>query len=249
MNENYRAGLALSLALVLSASIASWSFIHSKKLNQTIDVTGSAKKRIKSDLIIWRASVTVESSSLAECYTKLTRDVEKTRTFLVAQGVPATQIVISAVTTTPIRPQARRSFQSDGGDSESVSGRTVGYNLKQSLEIRSGEIDKISTVSRQVTQLIMQGILLESEDPEYLYTRLAEAKVDILASAARDARERAKQIAESAGSGVGEARSAQMGVLQITAADSINVSDYGENDTKSLEKDINAVVHMSFALN
>jgi hypothetical protein len=72
--------------------------------------------------------------------------------------------------------------------------------------------------------------------------------VDILASAARDARERAKQIAESAGSRVGEARSAQMGVLQITAADSNNVSDYGENDTKSLEKDINAVVYMSFAL-
>jgi uncharacterized protein len=248
MNENFRAGLALSVALVLSSAVASWSFLHAKKLNQSIEVTGSAKKRIKSDFIIWRASVTVESPSLAEGYTKLSRDVEKTRAFLVAQGVPETQIVISAVVTTPIRPQPQRTYQGMNVEITALSGNISGYSLKQTLEIRSTDIDKISAVSRQVTQLITQGIFLESESPQYLYTRLAEAKVDILASAARDARERAKQIAESAGGHVGEARTAQMGVLQITAAESNNVSDYGENDTKSLEKDVNAVVHMSFAL-
>jgi hypothetical protein len=162
--------------------------------------------------------------------------------------VPENQIVISAVVTTPIRPQPQRTYQGMNVEITALSGKIAGYSLKQTLEIRSTDIDKISAVSRQVTQLITQGIFLESESPQYLYTRLAEAKVDILASAARDARERAKQIAESAGSRVGEARSAQMGVLQITAADSNNVSDYGENDTKSLEKDINAVVNMSFAL-
>jgi uncharacterized protein len=248
MNENFRAGAALSLALVLAAAIVSWSFIHSKKMGQTIEVTGSAKKRIKSDLIIWRASVTVESATLADGYQKLSRDVEKTKAFLVAQGVPANQIVISAVTTTPIRPPAKQQYQPGDAGGTSFSGRIEGYHLKQSLEIRSTDIDKISAVSREVTQLIVQGILLESEEPTYLYTQLAEAKVEILAEAARDARGRAKQIAESAGSSVGQVRSASMGVLQITAADSNNVSDYGENDSKSLEKDINAVVHMSFAL-
>ncbi len=247
MIDSFRAGLALAAALVLSSSIASWSYLHAKKFDQTIQVTGSAKKRIKSDVMVWQASVTAESSSLPDAYGKLSRDVAKTQAFLVAHGVPGDQIVVSAVTTTPIRPTQRQSFNRNEG--ESLSGTVTGYNLKQSLAIHSSDIDKISAVSRQVTELINQGILLESDEPQYLYTRLAETKVQILAEAARDARERAAQIAASAGSRVGQIRSADMGVIQITPADSNNVSDYGENDTKSLEKDVNAVVHMSFSLN
>ena len=242
MIDSFRAGLALAAALVLSSSIASWSYLHAKRFDQTIQVTGSAKKRIKSDVMIWQASVTVESSSLPEAYGKLSRDVAKTQAFLLAHGVASEQIVVSAVSTTPIRPTQR-------DEAESLSGTVRGYHLKQSLAVHSSDIDKISSVSRQVTELINQGILLESEEPEYLYTHLAETKVQILAEAARDARERAAQIAASAGSSVSQIRSAEMGVIQITPADSNNVSDYGENDTKSLEKDVNAVVHMSFALN
>ena len=246
MNGNFRAAVALSLSIILSSVIASWSFLHAKKLSQTIQVTGSAKKRIKSDLMIWKASVTAESASLAEAYGKLSRDVEKTKAFLVSHGVPENQIVISAVSTTPIR-RAKSSSQGSG-DGEPMSGRVAGYSLKQSLEIRSADIDKITSISRQVTELINQAILLESEEPQYLYTRIAETKVVILAEAARDAKERAQQIAASTGSKVGEIRSAEMGVLQITAADSNVVSGYGENDTKSLEKDITAVVHMTLAI-
>lgn len=172
--------------------------------------------------------------------------MEKTKAFIVSHGVPENQIVISAVSTTPIR----RGKNSSQGceDGEAVSGRLAGYSLKQSLEIRSSDIDKITGISRQVTELINKAILLESEEPQYLYTRIGETKVVILAEAARDAKERAQQIAGSTGSKVGEIRSAKMGVLQITAADSNAVSGYGENDTKSLEKDITAVVHVTFAI-
>jgi len=246
MNGNFRAAVALSLSIILSSVIASWAFLHAKKLSQTIQVTGSAKKRIKSDLMIWNASVTVESASLADAYGKLSRDVEKTKAFLIHQGVPENQIVISAVSTTPVR--RGKNSPSEGANVGAISGPVTGYSLKQSLGIRSTDIDKITDISRQVTELINQAILLESEEPQYLYTRIAETKVEILAAAARDAKERAQQIAASTGSRVGGIRSAEMGVLQITAADSSAVSGYGENDTKSLEKDITAVVHVTFAI-
>jgi len=246
MNGNFRAAVALSLSIILSSVIASWAFLHAKKLSQTIQVTGSAKKRIKSDLMIWNASVTVESASLADAYGKLSRDVEKTKAFLIHQGVPENQIVISAVSTTPVR--RGKNSPSEGANVGAISGPVTGYSLKQSLGIRSTDIDKITDISRQVTELINQAILLESEEPQYLYTRIAETKVEILAAAARDAKDRAQQIAASTGSRVGGIRSAEMGVLQITAADSSAVSGYGENDTKSLEKDITAVVHVTFAI-
>ena len=246
MNGNFRAALALSLAIFLSATIWSWTFLHAKKLDQNVSVTGSSKKRIRSDLVLWKTSVTAEGSNLSDTYDKLNRDIEKTRAFIGAHGIPAAQTVLSAVETTPIRQGKRR--PPDEEEASVISGAITGYQLKQSLEIRSAEVDKVTAVSRQVTELIKQGILLESEAPRYLYTRLAETKVEILAEAAKDALARARQIASSTGSEIGEVRSADMGVLQITAADSTDVSGYGIYDTTSVEKDITAVVHVTFAL-
>ena len=246
MNGNFRAALAISLAIFLSATVWSWTFLHAKKLSQNVSVTGSFKKRIRSDLVLWRTSVVAEGSNLSETYGKVNRDIEKTRAFLAAHGIPVGQIVLSAVETTPIRQSKRQSSYDE--DASAISGAITGYHLKQSLEIRSTDVDKVTAVSRQVTELINQGILLESEAPKYLYTHLAETKVEILAEAAKDALARAKQIASSTGSEIGEVRSADMGVLQITAADSTDVSGYGVSDTTSIEKDITAVVHVTFAL-
>jgi len=251
MTTEFRSALSLSLAIVLASLIGSSAFLRAKRLDQNIKITGSAKRRIKSDLMIWRTSVSVEAATLADGYGRLTRDVEKTKAFLISQGFPENQIVISAVAATPIRTSARVSqkqviSQDDGA--AAPSSRVTGYSLTQSLEIRSSEIDKLTAVSRKVTQLINQGILLESNEPEYLYTKLADLKVAMLADAARDARERAMQIASSAGGKVGEMRSAEMGVMQVNAADANEISGYGVNDTKSVEKDVLAVVHVTFAL-
>jgi len=252
MNGQFRSAVALSLAIVLASLIASSAYLKEKRLDQTIKITGSAKRRIKSDLMIWRTSVSVEAATLADAYSRLTRDVDKTKAFLVAQGFPGNQIVVSAVTTTPIRSSLRGSpgLQAgpEGAGPAPFNGRITSYTLTQSLQLRSSEIDKLTEVSRKVTQLINQGILLESNEPEYLYTKLAELKVAMLADAAHDARERAAQIASSAGGKVGEMRSAEMGVMQVNAADANEISGYGVNDVKSVEKDVLAVVHATFAL-
>jgi uncharacterized protein len=252
MNGQFRSALALSLAIVLASLIASSAFLKAKRLDQTIKVTGSAKRRIKSDLMVWRTSVSAEAATLADAYSRLTRDVEKTKVFLIAQGFPENQIVISAVKTTPIRssPRGQQKMQAASEDAGSApfNNRVTSYTLMQSLEIRSAEIDKLTATSRKVTQLINQGILLESNEPGYLYTKLAELKVVMLADAARDARERAAQIASSAGGKVGEMRSAEMGVMQVNAADANEISGYGVNDMNSVEKDVLAVVHVTFAL-
>ena len=243
MNGNLRAALALSVAMVVSTMIAAHTFLKSKELDHSIAVTGSSKKRIKSDLMIWGTSVSVEAAKLPDAYSRLTADVDKVRAFLVAQGFPQNQIIVSAVFTNPIR----RTEKGEPAYGE-MSGTITGYHLKQSLQIRSPEIDKLTLVSRNVTQLINQGILLESEAPKYLYTHLSETKVEMLAEAARDAHDRAQQIAGSNGRKAGDLRSAQMGVLQVTAADSTQFSGEGVNDTTSLEKDITAIVHATFAI-
>ena len=70
----------------------------------------------------------------------------------------------------------------------------------------------------------------------------------MLGEAAKDAKVRAERVASSTGNSIGPVRSAKMGVLQITAADSTDVSDYGVYDTTTIEKDMTAVVNISFAV-
>jgi hypothetical protein len=236
----FNAGFALGIAIVISSMIGAWALVRVKNHDQTITVTGSARKRIKSDLVIWRTSVTDQSPQLSDAYKALSSSVPRVKAYLESKGIPDNEITISSITTTTLKSRT-----TDGED----SGRVVGYQLSQELEVRSTDVDKITKISRDVTELINQGILLESKPPEYHYTKLGDLKIEMLADAAKDAKNRAQQVAQSTGSAVGSIRSAKMGVLQITPADSNEVSGEGMNDTTSLEKDITAVVNIGFAVN
>ncbi len=235
----FNAGFALAVGLVLASIIFAWAYTRTKSVDQTITVTGSARKRIQSDLIVWRANVSYQSAQLAEAYSSLKDKVPRVKAYMVSKGVPEDQIVVSSVTT--------RTLQAKNDQGEETGGIN-GYALTQTLEVRSNDVEKIAKISREVTELIDQGILLESQAPEYHYTKLGDLKIQMLAEAAKDAKVRAQQIATSTGSDVGSVRSAKMGVMQITPADSNEVSDYGMNDTTSFEKDITAVINVSFAI-
>lgn len=235
----FNAGFAIAVALVLSSIVGAWAYTHQKKGDQAVTVTGSAKKRIKSDLVIWKSGVTYQATQLSEAYKSLSDNVPRVKQYLISKGIPENQITISSISS-----QTLHDKDSNGEE----TGKITGYSLRQELEVRSNDVEKVAQIAREATELINQGILIESMPPEYHYTKLGELKIEMLAGAAKDAKERAQQIASSTGSTIGSVRSAKMGVLQITPADSNDVSDSGMNDTSSLEKDITAVVNVSFAV-
>ena len=235
----FLAGIALAIGLVLASAIGGWSFVKGKRGDQTITVTGSARKRIKSDLVIWRAGVSYQASSLADAYRSLSESIPRVKAYLLSKGIPDNQITISAISS-----QTLHGKTSDGQETAEITG----YSLRQELEVRSNDVDKIAKIAREATELINQGILIESQPPEYHYTKLGDLKIEMLSEAAKDAKTRAEQIAKSTGSSIGSVRSARMGVLQITPADSSEVSDSGMNDTSSLDKDITAVVNIGFGV-
>jgi uncharacterized protein len=238
-NYWFNAGVALALGLVLSSLIFGWFFEKSRKGDEVITVTGSARKRIKSDLVVWSAGVTYQGSTLSEAYRALSENVPRVKQYLISKGIPENEITISSISTTTLRKS-----DENGQETSEVSG----YSLRQQLDVRSTDIDKISQIAREATELINQGILIESNSPQYLYTKLGDLKIEMLGEAAKDAKTRAERIASSTGNSIGTVRSAKMGVMQITAADSTEVSDAGISDTSSIEKDITAVVNIGFAV-
>lgn len=232
-------GVALAVGLILSSCIFGWFYSNAKKGDEAITVTGSAKRRIKSDLVSWSAGVTTQSASVTDAYAKLSQELPKIKQYLISKGIPEDQMTVSAIGTVTIKRTT-----SDGRETQEV----IAYSLSQQIGIRSADVDKIAQVAREATELLNEGILIESSAPHFYYTKIGDLKVEMLGEAAKDAKERAEKIAASTGNSIGAVGSARMGVLQITPPDSTEVSDSGMYSTETIDKDITAVVNISFAV-
>ena len=238
-NYWFNGGVALAVGIVLASLIFGWFFANSRKGDDAVTVTGSAKRRISSDLVVWSAGVSYQAPQLADAYRQLAESVPRIKEYLISKGIAESQMTVSSIASV-----AQKRRDSDGNETSEI----IGYSLSQQIEVRTSDVQKISQVSREATELINQGILIESKAPQYYYTQIGDLKIEMLGEAAKDAKERASRIASSTGNSIGSVRSAKMGVLQITAADSTDVSDYGVYDTSTIEKDMTAVVNVSFAV-
>ena len=233
-------GICFVIATIASTLILSKGLLQIKKFSsEVITVTGSAEKKIVSDYIVWKAEFSRRAPELKTAYTLLQDDLKKVKEYLTAKGVKDDELIISQVETKVLYKKNEK-----GNDTNQIEG----YLLSQGIEVKSYDVQKIDNVSRQSTELIMQGIEFISQAPEYFYTKIAELKIEMLAKATEDAKQRAISMANSTGNKIGAIRSAKMGVFQITPVTSTDVSWYGENDTSSLEKKVMAVVTASFAI-
>lgn len=231
------AALILAVGLLASVSVATYGFVKSRTPTSTITVTGSAKKQIKSDYVTWKGTFSRQSKNLSEAYTKLQADLEIVKNYLKEQGIAESDMTISSINTQVNYAMTPNGYMSSEVDS---------YRLYQDIDLRSGDIDLITKISRQSTSLIQNGVQFQSYQPMYFYTKIADLKIDMLALATADAKNRAQKIAENAGAKLGTLKTAKMGVFQITPINSNEVSDYGINDTSSIDKEIMAVVNCTF---
>lgn len=229
--------LALALGLVSSSLIAAQALENFKRADDVLVVTGSAKRPIRSDYVIWRFSVSSQQPTAQAAYQDLQRQSQRVKAYLKAQKIPDQVISLGAITTYAIP-----AVDANGRE----TGETLAYRLTQGFELRSEEVDRYTQLSQQAGELIKEGINLVTEPPQYLYTQLSQVRIDMMAAATADAKARATAIANSTGDRVGAVRSAQAGVFQITPRHSTDVSDYGIYDTTSIEKDITAVVSITF---
>src|SRR5438270_12458538 len=92
--------LVLSIGLVASTAIAAQSWVKGRlHRDRTIEVTGSAKRRIVSDLIRWEAVIETEDRDRTAAYRTLHEHVERALAYLKKQGIPESEVRVSSATT------------------------------------------------------------------------------------------------------------------------------------------------------
>ncbi len=265
-------GVFFALANVICVAILAWTYMSVKLEPKTIEVKGSAKKAIVSDLITWSATITSRNADLTKAYDKLKSDGDHVAAFLKSKGIPDKEVTFSSINTQKIYarevlPSAQVKTSEENADdndnnseetkSSSRSGRPIvvtshkieSYVLTQTIIVESHDMERVPEVSRSVTSLIKDGLEIDSGSPNYLYTKLSELKIDMLADATKDATTRATQIVVNANGKLGKLVEARMGVMQINPKGSSATSAEGNNDTTSFEKEITSVVTVRFQLN
>ncbi|WNG19119.1 SIMPL domain-containing protein [Cystobacter fuscus] len=243
-----RRAIHISVGLIICTLIASvtWAWVRLHR-STTIDVRGSAKRRISSDLVQWAAVVGARDNTRVGAYTTLAKDVERTRQFLESQGVPAEQIRISSA---DVQELVREETLQEG--SKLIQKQVFdGWHAQQRIEITSTDVPRIERLAREATQLLEKGITITSESPRYHYTKVSDLKIEMLAEASRDARLRAERMLEAAGgrATVGRVEGISTGVININAANSTETSWEGNYDTSSFEKDLITTVRVLFEVN
>lgn len=231
----------VAISVVVSTVILSNAFLNRSKPYNTISVTGLGSKSFTSDLIVWSGQFVRKSMLLKEAYAQLDKDRESIQAYMISKGIKKENIVFSAVT---IEKEFDNSYDDMGNITRTFF---TGYQLSQSIQVESTEVDKVENISRMVSELINNGIEFYSNSPEYYYTKMAELKVEMIAEATKDAFIRAKKIAENSGSSVGALKTADMGVFQIVAENSSEEYSWGGSfNTSSKRKTANITVRLVY---
>lgn len=227
-------GLSLIFALIVSSKVISNNFSKDE-----ITVTGSASEIVTSDSGVWKFQIKTEGAVRSDAYRTLTAQKPVVIAFLKNNGIKDAEIEFLG-----INDYAKYRTAPNGFSTQEV----IGYNYEQTVKINTKNVELIKKLHLEIPSLVEKGIVINSYEPSYMYSGLSEKKAELLQKATADAKLRAKEMLKATNNRVGKIRSVRMGVFQITPPDSNEVSDWGINDTSSIEKKITAVSNVVFGI-
>jgi len=227
--------IILGVSFVIGAAVFGNYFYRGRAQENTIRVVGAATKRFESDIVKWRISVG-RNTGLGEAsagYADTRKAFEGLMAELKGAGITDKDISVQPINRNPVYDN---------------NGNHTGYSFSQSVYVISADLATIEKLALNPDQMFQKGVALQSSSLEYYFSKLPDIKKELLAEAARDAKQRAIEIAKNSGSGIGPMRSARTGIFQITEPYSTEVSDYGIYNTSTRTKDVTVTVTAEFGV-
>ena len=231
------------IAMVVSAYFLGNAYAERANPPQHISITGLGTENFSSDLIVWEGRFSTFNTNLKQAFEALKKDKELVKDYLTKKGIAEENIIFKAVQTIEQRDNRYENGNFVGSDFR-------GYELNQEVQIESANVEKVESVSREITELLNQGVQFNSSPPRYYYTKLADLKIKMISKATEDARVRAENIAENSGSKLGDLISAKMGVFQITGQNSDEAYSWGGvYNTASKKKTASITMRLEYKVN
>ncbi len=228
-------GLILALGFIICATIFS-----SNLAKNSISVTGSANQIVISDSASWHFEIVSKNIDKAKAYNQIKNQIPTVKDYLFKNGIKPGEIELLTTTSYP-------TYKTNPETGEATENLAY-YNFSQTVKITSKDVHKIKELSNDIQLLLDKGVNVNTFAPEYQYSGMSELKVKLLEEATKDAKIRAKAMLKATRNNVGGIRSVKMGVFQITPSDSNEVSDWGVNDSSTIDKKVTAVANVVFSI-
>lgn len=208
-----------------------------------LSASGSASVDFVSDLAVWRGWYSVQGETSKEAYQKIQNNADIVKRYFEENGVTAEEVTFHSVSINKLT----RELYSESGNY--MGSEDNGYELTQEFTVRSGDVDKVTNIANECTKLIDSGVEIISSSSEYYYTKLDELKLQLIEEATKNAKQRIDIMAQNAGCQTGELLSADLGVFQITAANSAEEYSYGGTfNTSSKDKTASITVRLNYTV-
>lgn len=237
--------LIIGVCIIVAAFFVGWGLANFRSGEEhSISATGSASVDFESDLVVWRGDFSTHADTSQEAYRQLNADAESVRKFLKENGISDAEINFSSVNIYHVS----RDVYDDYGNYR--GSEYDGYDLSQYVTVTSSNLDEVEKVSTNISSLLSSGIEFSSYSPEYYYTKIDDVKLELIEKATENSKQRVDLMAAKSGAKLGKLTGSNLGVFQITAANT-GTSSYsydGCMDTSSRMKTATITVKLTYSL-
>lgn len=237
-------GAFVAIGLATAGFFVSDTLYKGKRATNTVTVKGFAERDVKADLALWQIEYSMTGGNLADLYSQASANQKIITDFLITKGVRPSDIQPGALQVTDLLSNQYR----QSGISEDRR-----YILRGGITVRSVDVALVDQVSRQLNDLIKQGIVLTSNNVDFQFTGLNTIKSSMLKAATENARDAAQQFANDAGSRVGSIQEASQGLFAINSRDSAAAQNPDgqpnyEPQRSTIDKRVRVVVTLTYYL-
>ena len=209
--------------------------------NGIISVTGLGSIDFESDEIYWSGTFYAENEDLSVGFAEIKSNRRKVEQYLLDKGLSKDEIRFKQVGTY----ENEKSVYNDEG--KYIGSEFDSYELSQNVVVNSKNLDLVADISREISELLNEGVQIRSDNPKYYYSKLDELKLNLIEQASENGRIRAEQIAKNSKSTLEGLKSAKLGVFQILGYNSgESYSWSGTFNTSSRWKTASITVKMDF---
>ena len=238
-------GLLVAIGLAAAGYFVSNTVYKGRLASNTVTVKGFAERDVKADLALWQISYSMTGGDLAALYAQSSANEKTLTDFLVQKGFTRADIKTGNVS---LEDLLANQYRANGITADKR------YILKNNISVRSTDVMRVDTTTRQLNDLIKQGIVLTANSADFQFTKLNDIKAAMLRDATKNARDAAQQFANDADSTVGSIQSANQGFFSVDSRDSPAAQNpggegYTPPQQSTIDKKVRVVVTLTYYLN
>ena len=206
------------------------------RAGNAITVTGTASENATADNAVWTLNLNESQKTLAASVSTIDSSANALKNYLLTGGITEDQIELG-----PINSNAIMEYVNGN-----QTGRILSYQAYRTVTVRTKDVQLVAKLSNNIGSLLATGVNVGNYGPAYYLSTLDKMRAKLLASAMKDAKERAQAITEAVGGEVGALISVSGGPTQVTTKNSLDRAAGGIYDVSTIEKTVNVTLSASF---